>query len=107
MRYGIKSERPVIDWVNNYREFGEAGLLCKRQRQTYSVQFELDAIALYLTSGLSYRKVSNELGMNNRSLIVNWMSNYREQGIDGLSQMKGCPSTMPKKTEKLRKLSSE
>lgn len=37
--------------------------------------------------------------MNNRSLIINWVSNYREQGIDGLSQMKRYPSTMSEKTE--------
>ncbi|SET15558.1 Transposase and inactivated derivatives, partial [Enterococcus malodoratus] len=67
-KHGIKSERQVKDWINVYREFGEEGLLRKRQNQIYSVQFKMDAIELYQTSELSYREVANQLGMNNPTL---------------------------------------
>ena len=93
-KHAIKNKSQVKNWINTYREFGEDGLLRKRQNQNYSVQFKSDAIELYLTSELSYREVANQLGMNNPALIANWMRIFRESGIEGLSKRKGRPSTL-------------
>lgn len=57
-KYSIKAPSQVKRWINVYQEFGEEGLVRKRQNQKYSVQFKLDAIELYQTSELSYREVS-------------------------------------------------
>lgn len=83
--HGLKNEMQVRNWVNFYREFGEEGLLRKRQNKKYSVQFKANAIELYQTSELSYREIANTLGINIPSLIASWMRQYREAGIDGLS----------------------
>ncbi len=91
------------NWVNSYREFGEEGLLRKRQNQKYSVQFKVNAIELYQTSELSYREIANTLGINNSSLIVSWMHQYREAGIDGLTKAKGRKPILPKKEEDKKK----
>ena len=98
-KYGVKSKEQLHRWINAYQEFGEEGLLRKRQNQTYSVQFKMDAIELYQTSELSYREVANQLGMNNLTLIANWMKNFRAEGLDGLSKPKGRPTTVSKKKE--------
>ena len=79
----------VSNWVNVYREYGEEGLLRKHQNQKYSVQFKLNALELYQTSEMSYREVASTLEMNNPALIANWMRNFREAGIEGLSKRKG------------------
>ncbi|MGG5343971.1 transposase [Enterococcus sp. AZ020] len=99
-KYGIKSDSLVKNWINTYREFGEDGLFRKRQNQTYSVQFKLNAIELYQTSELSYREIANVLEMNNPSLIAQWMRKFREEGFDGLSKTKGRPPILLKKEEK-------
>lgn len=91
-KYGIKSMGQVRYWVKSYQEFGKEGLLRKRQNQSYSGQFKMDAIELYQTTELSYREVANHLGINNPSLIANWMRIFRTEGIDGLSTTKGRPS---------------
>jgi len=101
-KHGVKTMEQVHRWINAYREFGEAGLLRKRQNQNYSVQFKLNAIELYQTSELSYREVANILEMNNPTLIANWMRKFRKEGIDGLSKEKGRLSTVPKKEEKTK-----
>ena len=88
-KYGISSKSQVSDWVNAYREYGEEGLLRKHQNQKYSVQFKLNAIELYQTSEMSYREVASTLEMNNPALIANWMRNFREAGIEGISKEKG------------------
>ena len=98
-KYGVKSKKQVQVWLNAYHEFGEEGLLRKRQNQKYSVQFKLDAIELYQTSELSYREVANILNMNNPALIASWMRQFRAGGIDGLSKTKGRPSILSKKNE--------
>lgn len=98
-KYSIKSTGQVRDWVKIYQEFGEEGLLRKRQKQSYSFQFKMNAIELYQTTELSYREVANHLGINNPALVANWMRTFRAEGIDGLSKMKGRPSILTKKKE--------
>jgi transposase len=98
-KYGLKDTKQLRTWVNSYQEFGEEGLLRKRQNNSYPVQFKLDAIKLYQTSELSYREIANQFGINNPALIANWMRKFRDQGIDGLSNTKGRLSTLPKKDQ--------
>ncbi len=68
---------------------GKGGLLRKRQNQSYSGQFKMYAIELYQTTELSYREVANHLGINNPSLVANWIRIFRTEGIDGLSTTRG------------------
>ncbi|MGM0240156.1 transposase [Enterococcus sp. AZ103] len=98
-KHGLKSENQMKNWLNAYQEFGEEGLLRKRQNQSYSVQFKMDAIELYQTTELSYREVANHLGINNPALIANWMRTFRAEGVDGLSKKKGRPPILSKKKE--------
>lgn len=105
-KYSIKAPVQIQRWINAYQEFGEEGLLRKRQNQKYSVQFKLSAIELYQTSKLSYREVANTLNMNNPNLIASWMCQFREGGIDGLSKTKGCPPILSKKNEPKNKKKS-
>ena len=105
-KHSIKVPSQVKRWINAYQEFGEEGLVRKRQKKKYSVQFKLDAIELYLTSELSYREVTNTLNMNNPNLIASWMHQFREGGIDGLSKTKGCPPILSKKYEPKNKKKS-
>jgi transposase len=102
--HAIKNMKQIETWVNSYREFGEEGLLRKRKNRTYSIQFKMDAIELYQTSELSYREVPNVLEINNPALIANWMRKFREDGIEGLSKMKGRPPTLDEKKNRKRDL---
>lgn len=99
-KYGIKSNAQIDNWLNSYREFGKDGLRSVKKNKRYSVQFKLNAIELYLTSKKSYQEIANTLGMNNYSLIANWLRQFKEEGIDGLSKMKGRPTKMPKNKSK-------
>lgn len=106
-KYSLKSDRQARDWINAYKEFGEEGLLRKRQNNNYSVQFKLNAIELYQTSEMSYREVANLLEINNYSLIAGWMRKFRTEGINGLSKAKGRPPTVTKKDVKKKVLPNE
>lgn len=58
-KYGVKGNSQVRNWINAYKEFFKEGLLHSYRNKTYSVQFKLDAIELYLTPEMSYREVAN------------------------------------------------
>ena len=81
-------------WVNNYKHFGDEGLMRSRNKRAYSVEFKLEAITRYETSECSYQQLALELGLTNPSLIVNWRRKYQEEGIEGLRPHKrGRPVT--------------
>ncbi len=81
-------------WVNNYKHFGDEGLMRSRNKREYSVEFKLEAITRYETSEYSYQQLALELGLTNPSIIANWRRQYREEGMEGLrSHKRGRPVT--------------
>ena len=81
-------------WVNNYKQFGDEGLMRSRNKCSYSVEFKLEAITRYETSECSYQQLALELGLTNPSIIANWRRQYREKGMEGLrSHKRGRPVT--------------
>lgn len=93
MKYQIDHSQ-IRRWVNNYKQFGDEGLMRSRNNREYSVEFKLEAITRYETSECSYQQLALELGLTNPSMIVNWRRKYREEGIEGLRPHKrGRPVT--------------
>ena len=87
-------ESLIKNWVNNYKQFGDEGLMRSRNKRSYSVEFKLEVITRYETSECSYQQLALELGLTNPSMIVNWRRKYREEGIEGLrSHKRGRPVT--------------
>ena len=87
-------ESQIRRWVNNYKQFGDEGLMRSRNKRSHSVEFKLEAITRYETSECSYQQLALELGLTNPSIIANWRRQYREKGIEGLrSHKRGRPVT--------------
>ena len=103
MKYNIEKSALRL-WVNNYKHFGDEGLMRSRNNREYSVEFKLEAITRYETSECSYRQLALELGLTNPSMIVNWRRKYREEGLEGLRPHKrGRPVTKNKDRKQTRK----
>lgn len=103
MKYNIEKSALRL-WVNNYKHFGDEGLMRSRNNREYSVEFKLEAITRYETSECSYRQLALELGLTNPSMITNWRRQYREKGIEGLRPHKrGRPVTKNKDRKQTRK----
>lgn len=99
-KFKIPSHRNILDWVISYREFGEEGLLRKRQNTKYTLDFKLEVIECYLTTEISYSDLAMKLGINNPALIASWVSKFRKEGVEGLSKPKGRPPKMKPKDKK-------
>lgn len=90
-KYHIGSSQ-IERWINNYKHFGDEGLMRSRNKRVYSVEFKLEVITRYETSEFSYQQLALELGLTNPTIIANWRRQYREKGIEGLrSHKRGRP----------------
>ena len=83
-KYGFKSYSKIKKWTKAYEKFGDSGLMRSRKNKSYSFNFKLNAVKLYLTTELSYSELALDLEINNPSLIANWVRNYRIDGEDAL-----------------------
>lgn len=87
-KYGVKNRRQVLNWVHYYAEFGDAGLLRSRENKTYSFEFKLHIVELYLSSEVSYQELALSQGINNSALVAKWVNDFRIVGPDALRPKK-------------------
>ncbi len=73
-KYGVKSPRDVIKWVDAYTNFGDKGLMRTRKKSKYTFEFKLSVVELYLTTEVSYRELALSVGINNPPLITRWVN---------------------------------
>ncbi|MFV2048283.1 helix-turn-helix domain-containing protein, partial [Metabacillus sp. YM-086] len=90
-KYGIKSHKQIINWVNNYEKFGPEGLMRKKQKKIYSVQFKLDVLSFMKSTGSSVVETALEFGLTNPPMISAWKKAFLEGGADFLDKQKGRP----------------
>ena len=84
----MPDKKQVRIWVNAYKELGKEGLMRSRKNKNYSFQFKLSVVELYLTSEVSYQELALSQGINNSSLITQWVNNFRTVGPDALRPKK-------------------
>jgi transposase len=96
-KYGVKSKKDVEKWIHAYKEFGDEGLMRSRTNKSYTFEFKLSVVELYLTTEISYQELALKVGMNNPSLITKWVNDFRIAGPDALREKcKGRKPIMPK-----------
>lgn len=82
--YNIADNQILRRWVNAYKEFGEKGLTRSRENKNYTFEFKLSVVELYLTTEVSYQELALSVGINNPTIITQWVNNYRLVGPDAL-----------------------
>lgn len=96
-KYGVKSSRNILTWVNNFKSFGDKGLMRSRKKKEYTFEFKLHVVELYLTTEVSYQELALSVGINNPPLIVKWVNDFRIAGPDALrAKSKGRKKSMDK-----------
>lgn len=87
-KYGLGSKSQLKRWINAYQKYGDEGLLRSRKKQTYSFEFKLHVVELYLSTEVSYQDLALSVGMNNPPLIAKWVNDFRVAGSDALRPKK-------------------
>ena len=107
-KYAIKSHNNIEIWVAKYKKYGDEGLYRSRKNEEYSFEKKIFVVELYLTSELSYNDIALQEGINNPSLICNWVNLFRVAGPGALRERrKGRKISMAKSTKKLSKKTSQ
>ena len=83
-KHGMSSSSQLKTWVAAYQKFGDTGLKRSRSRKEYSFEEKLSVVESYLTSELSYQELALQMGINNPSLLVRWVNDFKIAGPDAL-----------------------
>ena len=68
-----------------------------RKQTKYSFEKKISVVELYLSSEISYQDLAIREGINNPSMIANWVNRFRAAGPDALkSRKKGRKKTLDK-----------
>ena len=96
-KYDISDKIKIKLWVDNYKAFGNDGLMRCRKQKNYTFEKKLYIVELYLSSEISYRDLAIQEGITNPSMITNWVNRFRIAGPDALrSHKKGRKKTLDK-----------
>jgi transposase len=87
-KYGFSSSIQIRKWVNTYKKFGDRGLLRSRKNESYSFEYKLHVVELYLSTEVSYQELALLEGINNPPLITKWVNDFRIAGPDALRPKK-------------------
>ena len=87
-KYNIPAKSKVKLWIDNYKEFGDEGLLRSRQTKKYSFEYNLHVVELYLSSEVSYQELALLEGINNPAMLAKWVNDFRIAGPDALRPKK-------------------
>ena len=83
-KYCIPAPKSIKQWIKAYKAFGDEGLMRSRKNQTYTFEFKLHVVELYLSTEVSYQELALSVGMNNPPLITKWVNDFRIAGPDAL-----------------------
>ena len=87
-KYSIASKKTISVWVAAYKEFGDEGLRRSREQKNYSFEFKMHVVELYLKTEITYQDLALSVGINNPSMVTQWVNNYRIAGPDALRPKK-------------------
>ena len=105
-KYGIPADSNVKKWIDNYRTYGDEGLLRSRKKETYSFEYKLYVVELYLTSEVSYQELAIQEGINNPAQICKWVNDFRIVGPDALRPKKKGRKKTLRLSDKAKKTDS-
>lgn len=105
-KIGNADNKQVLKWVNAFNKFGNEGLLRSRKKDTYSFDFKLHVVELYLTTEVSYQELALSQGINNPALLTKWVNDFRIAGPDALRPKKKGRKKSLGLTDKEKNISS-
>ena len=82
------SRSMVLRWIAAYKKFGDKGLMRSRKNNTYTFEYKLHVVELYLSSEVSYQELALSEGIYNNALITRWVNDFRIAGPDALRPKK-------------------
>ena len=86
--YGIAAWSNIKKWVLAYSKMGDKGLIRSRKKESFSFEYKLHVVELYLSSEVSYQDLALQERINNPAQIAKWVNDFRIAGPDALRPKK-------------------
>lgn len=86
-KYNV-SKSMIEKWLAAYKKLGDKGLMRSRKNKTYTFEYKLRVVKLYLSSEVSYQELDLSEGIHNYALIAKWVNDFRVACIDALRPKK-------------------
>ena len=106
-KYGVPAKRAIEQWVKAYKEFGNEGLMRSRKNETYTFEFKLHVVKLYLSTEVSYQELALSVGINNPPLVTKWVNDFRIAGPDALRPKRKGRRLEVLKSKEVKQVNSE
>ena len=78
----------IKKWVCSYSKMGDEGLIRSRKKASYSFEYKVHVVELYLSSELSYQDLALQEKINNPAQICKWVNDFNIAGSDALRPKK-------------------
>ena len=102
-KYGVPAKSRIQEWVKSYQSFGDEGLRRSRQKKKFSFDYKLHVVELYLSSEVSYQELALQESINNPTMLVKWVNDFRIAGPEALRpKKKGRKKSLNSKDIKIR-----
>ncbi len=106
-KYGIAHHETIRTWVRTYRKYGYDGL-CKKKYNTYTLDFKLNIVKLYLEGNHSLSELGDEYGVINHGTICSWIQTYETYWPVGfVPKKKGRKPDMKKDKSKIKEMNKD
>ena len=86
--YNIPAWSNIKKWVLSYSKMGNEGLIRSRKKESYSFEYKVHVVELYLSSELSYQDLALQEKINNPAQICKWVNDFNIAGPDALRPKK-------------------
>lgn len=81
-KIGNNDRQQVFKWVNDFNEIGDEGLIRSRKKDTYSFDFKIHMVELYLSKEVSYQELALSVKINNPAILAKWVNDFPIAGPD-------------------------
>ena len=87
-KHGVPNHSQLQRWIALYQKFGDSGLMRSRKNESYTFEFKLHIVELYLSNEVSYQELAISQGIYNPAQICKWVNDFQIAGPDALRPKK-------------------
>jgi transposase len=93
-KYGIASHSTILNWVNQYKKYGDKAFNVLSPKSVYDGYFKLEALEWMRSNRASLPETALHFNISTPSTIWSWERKYEEKGVEALFNRRGRPKDM-------------
>lgn len=66
----------MVQWINNYKAFGNSAFIRTGHNQRYSIEFKNRVVQSYLSGESSYDDIALKFEIPSKTTVLKWVSKY-------------------------------